>query len=149
MTCPASQNKERAVYFGNIAACHLKLEAYKDARDMCTQSLQLDPHYLKALLRRAQANEKLGTSSALSDALTDYQKLSAMATDTYTLQACKRAQQTLPSRIQQKAEQEKEEMMSKLKDLGNTLLGKFGLSTDNFQFTPDAKGGYSMNFVNK
>jgi tetratricopeptide (TPR) repeat protein len=24
MTCPESLNKERAIYFGNIAACHLK-----------------------------------------------------------------------------------------------------------------------------
>lgn len=24
MTCPLSLNKDRAIYFGNIAACHLK-----------------------------------------------------------------------------------------------------------------------------
>ena len=60
------------------------------------------------------------------------------------------------------------EVLSKLKGLGNSILGtpfpsiykmsdvhrlnpcvvgNFGLSTDNFKFEPDGKGGYSMNFV--
>jgi hypothetical protein len=30
-------------------------------------------------------------------------------------------------------EKEKEEMIAKLKDLGNSFLGKFGISLDNFQ----------------
>lgn len=38
-------------------------------------------------------------------------------------------------------------MMSKFKDLGNTLLGKFGMSLDNFKAEKDpATGGYSIKF---
>jgi hypothetical protein len=119
---------------------------------MCTQALKLDPKYTKALLRRAQANEKIGTSTSMTEALEDYKNLKKKSTtiDPYTLRECQRAERELPAIIKDKMEKEKEEMIGKLKDLGNTLLGKFGLSTDNFQLQqdPSGSGGYSMNFVN-
>ncbi|KAI9268020.1 hypothetical protein BDA99DRAFT_558206 [Phascolomyces articulosus] len=149
--CPLAVPKERAIYFGNIAACHLKLEHYKEARDMASSALELDPKYTKVLLRRAQANEKLSTYTSLSEALKDYDTLNEQGgLDPYTRRECARAKQRLPSMIKEQMEKEKEEMMGKLKDLGNTLLGKFGLSTDNFQLQQDPNsGGYNVNFVNK
>ena len=40
-----------------------------------------------------------------------------------------------------------EEMLGKLKDLGNTLLGKFGMSLDNFKAVKDPQtGSYSISF---
>lgn len=102
-------------------------------------------------MRRAQANEKLQTYTGLHDALEDFKKLQTMpGLDAHTKRECERAQQRLPPAIQAQMEKEKEEMMSKLKDLGNTVLGKFGLSTDNFQMQQDpATGGYNLNFVNR
>ena len=55
----------------------------------------------------------------------------------------------LPPKIKELEEKEKAEMMGKLKDFGNTILGKFGLSVDNFQTVKDEKSGsYNIQFVN-
>ncbi|SAL99418.1 hypothetical protein [Absidia glauca] len=172
--CPADQAEQRAVYAANMAACHLKLGNAKEAKTMCDTALDLDPGYVKARLRRAQANERIDSSAALSDALKDYQHLldwhhgkatkknddtseeeeeeetvPRIVLDKTTLAICQRSVRDLPPKIKVKMEKEKDEMIGKLKDLGNTVLGKFGLSTDNFQFQKDpSSGNYSMNFVN-
>ncbi|KAL7714214.1 Uncharacterized protein QTN25_008282 [Entamoeba marina] len=45
-------------------------------------------------------------------------------------------------------QEEMQEMLGKMKDVGNTVLGYFGLSTDNFQVNKDdSSGGYSIQFV--
>jgi len=64
--------KEVAVYFANRAACQLKLRQWGPAASDCTRALEVDPAYLKALLRRCTANEELDD---LEKALTDAKKV--------------------------------------------------------------------------
>lgn len=62
------------------------------------------------------------------------------------LSLARKALASLPGRIAAQQEKEKNEMMDKLKELGNGLLGKFGLSTDMFKFDQQPGGGYNMRF---
>lgn len=38
----------------------------------------------------------------------------------------------------------KDEALSKLKDLGNTILGNFGMSLNDFKVSQDANGSWSI-----
>lgn len=57
------------------------------------------------------------------------------------------AMRRLPAQIDETSAREKDEMMGKLKGIGDSVLGWFGLSTDNFQMQKGEGGGYSLNFV--
>ncbi|RKP09029.1 hypothetical protein THASP1DRAFT_29180 [Thamnocephalis sphaerospora] len=145
--CPSQQRPElAAVLWANLAACELKQEQAAEAARSCDNALELHPAYAKARLRRAQANERVGSYVALKSALADYEQVKEESPDLAA--ACNAALARLPAKIKVQEEREKEEMMGKLKDLGNTILGKFGLSLDNFQMTPNGGegGGYSMSF---
>ena len=145
--CPSGadasdENKEQlSIYFSNRAACHLMLAAYDATVADCTASLELQPNNPKPLGRRAKAYEKL---DQLQEAVEDYKALVALdSTDRESAAALKRTETAL----NEKNEKMKAEMLGKLKDFGNTILGKFGMSLDNFKATQDPKtGSYNISF---
>lgn len=105
---------------------------------------------IKALMRRANASSSLNTWSSLQTASEDYNLLlspklqpSLSPNDTRTV---KTAMAGLAPRLEEAKKREVDEMMGKLKELGNGLLKPFGLSTDMFNFVKGEGGGYSMNF---
>lgn len=118
-----------------MVRCHTKCAA-----------LKRQPGYAKALLRRAQACENLAEWADLEQALKDYQAVQPLlpAGDSAAAQAVAQALQRLPRQISQAQEREKDVMMDKLRDLGNSVLGRFGLSTDAFQFQQSPGGGASF-----
>ena len=125
--------KSRSVYFGNRAQCHLADHAWDEAESDCNAALKIDPEYKKCLLRRASARENL---DKLSEALSDY-KLAGSSKDVRRLEPI----------VKERQEKQQKEMMDQLKGLGNTLLGKFGLSLDNFNLQKDdSTGSYSVQF---
>lgn len=101
----------------------------------------------QALARRAEAHRALGGElEHLERALADAQR--AVELDPSNAAAARLAAEVRPE-LAARQERLKEEMLGKLKDLGNMVLGKVGLSLDNFKVEKDPEtGSYSVQFVN-
>ncbi|OCT86274.1 tetratricopeptide repeat protein 1 [Xenopus laevis] len=140
--CPAFYSKDRAILFSNRAAARMKQDMNDFALKDCSKAIELNPDYIRALLRRAELFEK---TDKLDEALADYKSVLEKDPSAYPArEACMR----LPRQIDERNEKMKAEMISKLKDLGNLVLRPFGLSTENFQVKQDSSSGsYSINFV--
>lgn len=115
-------------------------EAVRD----CSIALLLQPSYAKALIRRSTAHERLqNTEAALKDAM-----------DALVLDPSNKIVRSTVQRLKKledaRMEELKTETMAKLKDLGNSILGNFGLSLDSFNAQKDpATGSYNISFNQK
>uniref|UniRef100_A0A5B7A411 Putative Tetratricopeptide repeat (TPR)-like superfamily protein n=1 Tax=Davidia involucrata TaxID=16924 RepID=A0A5B7A411_DAVIN len=131
----------RSICHANRGTCFVKLGQYKDAIEQCSKALELNPKYVKALLRRGEAHEKLEN---FEEAIADMKKI--LELDESHVQA-KRTIGRLEPLAAAKREKMKEEMIGKLKEMGNSVLGRFGMSIDNFKAVQDPKtGSYSVSF---
>lgn len=140
-TCPISYEKDRSIFYSNRSLCFFKMKELEKCVADCTKSIELDPTFNKPLLRRAECFESL---DKLDEALVDYKKMMDLERANFTYkQKC----YELEEKIKERNEKMKNEMMGKLKDLGNMFLKPFGMSTENFQFVQDPNSGsYSVNF---
>ncbi|KAK0456260.1 TPR-like protein, partial [Armillaria borealis] len=139
--------KVRAVLNANIGACFVKMNELKQAVEACSEALADDPQYVKALQRRAASNDQIGSWASLTSAQEDYNALlKLLPPNSLQIKETERSLQRLKPKLDDTQKRETAEMLDKLKGLGNSVLGKFGLSTDNFQFVPNGQGGYNMNF---
>jgi len=132
-----------AVYHSNRAACLLHLGRYEESINDCDIALFANPKYSKALIRRMTAYEKTDrTEEALKDA-NMAQEIDPKSKDIQN--HIQRLQKIENERI----EKLKTETMAKLKDLGNSILGNFGMSLDNFKTDKDPNtGSYNISFQN-
>jgi len=145
--CPLLYELELSTLHSNRAAARHHLAITDDDRKAvladCNKSIELNPTYLKPLIKRAVIQRELG-SEHLDESLADYKRIVELDPNNTI---AKHAIFELTAEIEARNEKLKLEMMGKLKDLGNLCLKPFGLSTENFQLNqnPDT-GGYSVNF---
>ncbi|KAJ0251751.1 Tetratricopeptide repeat [Hirschfeldia incana] len=133
----------RSTFYLNRGVCFLKLGRYEETVEECTIALELNPTYSKALVRRAEAHEKL---EHFEEAVTDLKKI--LELDPSNDQARKGIGRLEPLAAE-KREKMKEEAITKLKGMGNSILGRFGMSVDNFKAVKDPNtGSYSLSFQN-
>lgn len=137
--CPTKFNCERSILYGNRAASKINTGRTKCAIVDCTKSIELNDRYVRAYLRRAKLYEE---SDKLDESLEDFKKVVEIDP------GCKEALsalQRLPPKIQERNDKMKDEMLGKLKDLGNMILKPFGLSTNNFKLEQNPEtGSYSV-----
>ncbi|KAI3985705.1 hypothetical protein MKX01_030619 [Papaver californicum] len=131
----------RSICHANRAACFSNLGRYEETIKECNKALELNPAYMKALIRRGEAHEKL---EHFEEAVIDMKK--TVELDPSNNQA-RRSIVRLEPLAAEKREKMKEEMIGKLKEMGNSLLGRFGMSIDNFKAVKDpTTGSYSLSF---
>lgn len=139
--CPSCFTHERSVMYSNRAACKLRQGEDSASIEDCSRALKLNSRYVKCLLRRAELYEK---TDKLDESLADYKAVWEIDPSIHEAAAnCIRLEQA----INERNEKMKDEMIGKLKDLGNMVLKPFGLSTSNFQLQQNPEtGGYNVNF---
>ncbi|KAI3383938.1 hypothetical protein SNEBB_006847 [Seison nebaliae] len=138
--CPSTDKKMISILFQNRAACFLREKKKQEALEDLNASIQFNENYIKAYLKRAKLLEEMGK---LDEALADYKTVNEKDKN---VRECYVEMMRLEELIRTRNEKMKEEMMGKLKDLANTCLKPFGLSTNNFQVQQDpSSGSYSIN----
>ena len=135
--CPTDDehNETLAVFYGNRAAAYFAVDEYECVVDDCSSALELNADYVKVLMRRSQAYEKL---SKQEDALADAKKVMELDPSFPKIGS---TVQRLERECEIKMNKLKDEAMGKLKDLGNSILGNFGMSLDSFKMTQDPNSG--------
>ncbi|KAG5468431.1 hypothetical protein LSCM1_02411 [Leishmania martiniquensis] len=127
-----------AQVYCNAGFCLMKLDVKEEAVHMLSEAIRHDNSYVKAYVRRADCYYSMQKWSSAYGDYESYEKLGGV------LDAQGRARK---SDAKAKVDEEMQKMLGELKNLGNKILGNFGLSTDNFKFDKDPNtGGYSMRF---
>lgn len=140
--CPlGEEHKEQmSIFYGNRSACYVHMRDHELVIADCTSALDLNCNYTKVLMRRCQAFEAL---EKYDEALADIKKLLEID-DSYP--AARSTLSKLEKLHAEKFEKMKDEALGKLKDLGNSILGNFGMSLDNFKMEQDPNtGSWSIN----
>lgn len=170
---PTPSTSEEATELGatlhaNLSASYLKLSNFPDARDSADAALRLLAKkkkekkkeegkktllVAKALLRRAAGAAGEGDfASAAADARRAAEEASIPSSDSGAAAALLAKQASAAAdeydrKAAEAAERARDEVVGKLKELGNSLLGRFGLSLDSFAAEKDPEtGAYSIKF---
>ncbi|KAF7458938.1 tetratricopeptide repeat-containing protein [Cryptosporidium felis] len=144
LNCPQEENRLLSILYSNRAACHIMLENMDAALVDSNDAIEYDETYTKAYLRRFTVLEK---KEKWHDALRDVNRALELDENLKNDSNIMKRRQVVERNSTEQFNREKEEMVGKLKDLGNMFLGKVGLSLDNFQVEQNPQtGSYNIQF---
>ncbi len=127
----------------NKGICFNKLNDYDKALDCFKEALRFNKDYSKALCNKMLLLHK---KEEYLEAYEDFKRLKDL--DYKLWENYRNMENELAYKAEIQKKKMTDEMLGKLKDMGNTILGKFGLSLNNFQMTPNGQGGYSIQYNN-
>lgn len=145
--CPTEDKEQMGMFLGNRSAAYFHLEEWQQVVTDCTASLDNKPDVPKVLSRRCQALEKL---DRLDEALQDAKKILELEPADMDKRKLADNVYRLEKAHEKKMEKLKDEALGKLKELGNTILGNFGMSLDQFNMKQDpVTGSWSISMGQK
>ena len=122
---------------------------YLNVINFCNLSLEIDPTFDKPLVNRAEAYYELKKfEESLVGRILTYLDLKKIAKEHPHFANPAREQQC-QKEVDKDIEKKKDQVLGQLKNLGNSILGRFGMSLDQFNMQKNEQGGYSVNFNNK
>jgi len=127
----------------NKGICFNKLYEYDKALNSFKEALKYNKDYSKALCNKMLL---LNKKEQYLEAYEDFKRLKTL--DYNLWENYRNMENGLAYQAEIQKKKMTDEMLGKLKDVGNTILGKFGLSLNNFQMTPNGQGGYSIQYNN-
>lgn len=136
-----TSHKLLSILFMNSGLCYKNLSETDKAIEYFSKSVLFNNENSKAIFNRLELNYNKGE---YLEAQEDYQKLKSI--NPGALKEFKVSEYFLNARAEEKKKQMTDQMMGQLKEIGNSFLGMFGLSTDNFKLNQQPGGGYNIEF---
>eukprot|EP00826_Nyctotherus_ovalis_P033418 TRINITY_DN2707_c0_g1_i5.p1 TRINITY_DN2707_c0_g1~~TRINITY_DN2707_c0_g1_i5.p1 ORF type:complete len:234 (-),score=95.46 TRINITY_DN2707_c0_g1_i5:113-814(-) len=139
---PDDAGKDKAAIHFNAGMAYGRIEDINSAINHYSVAVQLKPDYSKAFYQRMMAYQK---KEEYGSALEDVRKLKELSFAEVNLKALERE---LEAKEKEKMEKMKNQVFGQLKSLGNSILGKFGMSIDNFKLNQNQDGSYNIAYQN-
>lgn len=130
----------KSVLYFNLGMANSLIDRTDESIANFTSAIELNPQYSKAIFQRMKLYQKLEKfDKAIEDAkILKSQHFTGANIDALILE--------LEQQEKAKIEKLKAETLSQLKGLGNSILGKFGISLDNFKLNQNNDGSYNIQY---
>eukprot|EP00347_Sterkiella_histriomuscorum_P022287 403331017 len=143
LLCPDEETTDLAIFYNNKGICYSKMKDNKEAKKQFSKAIEIKADYVKPRALRMKIHRD---EDEFDQALEDAKKIQEIEP---SYPGIHRTVMELDVLQKEKFEKMKNEVLGNLKSFGNTILGKFGMSLDNFKLNQNSDGTYNVNYQNQ